>query len=167
MFVWICYLEFYFALTWFCIYLKAAIFAKSTCMCAFSRHVHGVGGSTPPLDPKNFFPLFFLGGGLNFFGGNPPPPPPGTEDPFFVWLLREVGDVWWVPLLQVWKFDQTILTPPLSELFQACGEKKSVGVPPPPPPPSTFFRPGATYVNPSSPLKKSCIRHWHLQSLSL
>ena len=57
----------------------------------------------------------------------------GAVWPFFLLLLvREVGDVRWVPLLCVWKIDPKMLR----------SGKKSVGVrhpPPPPPPPMVWF----------------------------
>ena len=83
----------------------------------------------------------------------PPPPPPrfwgwmiinwkhtsyilsGVVDLFFWWLVREVCDVRWVPLLCVWKIEQNMLR---------SGKRVSDSPPPPPPTPppprsSAFF----------------------------
>ena len=57
----------------------------------------------------------------------------------FVLLVKEVGDVWWVPLLCVWKIDPKILS----------SEKKSDGVPP-----ISFFGTCATFEAGGGPLKK-------------
>ena len=76
---------------------------------------------THPLDLKNvlvfFFFFFFF-----FWGGGEALPPPWIRRPFsFLFLLvREVGDVRWVPLLRVWKIDPKLVRK----------ENKSVGVPP-------------------------------------
>ena len=70
----------------------------------------GWWGEVICMDPISIF-FFFLGGGGG--GGVTHPPPLWIQRPssFFVafLLVREVDDVWWVPLLRVWKVDRQIL----------------------------------------------------------
>ena len=105
----------------------------------------GLGGSTPPPpfgSEKLFFCEFFLRG-LGFGGVTPPPPPLDPKNCFFVYLLvREVGDVWWVPLLHARKKlaqnflgrEKQVCPPPLpcSSAFSGLAQHPSCNVNPSP-----------------------------------
>ena len=93
------FLDFYFRVRLLIYYW----FSSRSDGCDQARTRGGGGGDTPPpLDPKKRF-LW----GLGVLGGKTPL---WIRRPFlFVLLLREVGDVRWIPLLRVWKIYQKIL----------------------------------------------------------
>ena len=72
---------------------------------------------------------------------SPPPPSFGFEKCFYV-LVKEVGDVWWIPLLSVWQIDPILFRkekkvtespPPSHYLYQAWRCRIDHGMLPPPP----------------------------------